>query len=569
MQIVTFGILRLLEHIKNGHFLIPQFQRDFTWKMAQTKLLIDSIARNYPIGSLLVLEKNDNITLQSRKLDANYENDSQESERLDKATSSSCYVLDGQQRLTSIARFFLKGDSKKNYYFDLKAMYESFEKENLGWIISRPKRKTEDIRKDDNRLIRADIVMKQEKCDIYIAQYIEEHYVFEGCDSSKKKHNAYVAAAKLKGIFETIRNFSIPVVTLDNSVPLESVCRVFETINSTGTRLTTFDLAVAKYFPDPALKDLFDKSQEELPILKDYDVDGEAILKILSLYHLRDNKKFPEPTRAILLSLPKDFINDKWEEAATCLSDAFKWLRNRGAIPITKPPHGMLVSIAATLMFFPRGLNQPYFSVLLERWYFCSTLTTDSVARTNYKIGSDFGKLCDFLGTGGDFIDCPMVYFSTSAIIAIQDRKNNSNYQVIQALMRNNAKKDLMTGDPLDNNTEDHHIYPYALYKSGLKKNALNSIANKVIVSKSTNRDLRDKNPEKYLVALIEQNKNLGTTAVLDRIKACLIPYNSNNDNAMYKTENFNKFLENRANLIIDKIREVVGKAWREPALDE
>ena len=56
-----------------------------------------------------------------------------------------------------------------------------------------------------------------------------------------------------KGVFEAIRKFSIPFVALDNDAPLESVCRVFETINSTGTRLTTFDLAVARYYPEPDL----------------------------------------------------------------------------------------------------------------------------------------------------------------------------------------------------------------------------------------------------------------------------------------------------------------------------
>lgn len=75
MQTINFEIGNLLKKIKAGHFLIPQFQRDFTWKEGQTKLLVDSIARNYPIGSLLILGQNKEVGLRSRKLDVNYLSD--------------------------------------------------------------------------------------------------------------------------------------------------------------------------------------------------------------------------------------------------------------------------------------------------------------------------------------------------------------------------------------------------------------------------------------------------------------------------------------------------------------
>lgn len=107
MQTINFDIGQLLKKIRAGHFLIPQFQRDFTWKEGQTRLLVDSIARNYPIGSLLILGKNKEVPLKSRKLDATYppkNGDIDISISFDEPSSESYYVLDGQQRLTSIAR---------------------------------------------------------------------------------------------------------------------------------------------------------------------------------------------------------------------------------------------------------------------------------------------------------------------------------------------------------------------------------------------------------------------------------------------------------------------------------
>ncbi len=106
MQTIPFDIFQLLKKVKANHFVIPQFQRDFTWKDGQYKLLIDSIARGYPIGSLLLLGKNDAIPLKCRPLDARYppvDNNFDDVAADIEPNPDTYYVLDGQQRLTSVA----------------------------------------------------------------------------------------------------------------------------------------------------------------------------------------------------------------------------------------------------------------------------------------------------------------------------------------------------------------------------------------------------------------------------------------------------------------------------------
>lgn len=573
MQTINFDIGQLLKKIKAGHFLIPQFQRDFTWKEGQTRLLVDSIARNYPVGSLLILGKNEDVPLKSRKLDAKYtpkESEiSSDTELFDEASLASYYVLDGQQRLTSVARVFLNAHPKRNYYFDLKKMYEVFDNENPSWIVSRARGKRDPERKDNNRLIRTDIALDQEKCDVFISEYIEDSGDFP--DFVSDRNLARKASAKLKGVFETIRKFSIPFVALDNDAPLESVCRVFETINSTGTRLTTFDLAVARYYPQPDLKELFDNSLDKHDILREYEIDGERVLQILSLYYLRNEaNKFPEATRSVLLSLEPNFINKHWNDAAYHLSQACEWVKQLGATAKTQPPHGTLVSIAATLMCFPGSLTKPEFSSTLRKWYFCSTLAANPSLSNNYKIGDDFRRFCDFLEKELD-IQYSRVYFSINEIIEIK-HITDSRYKAIQALMRTMVREDLITGNLLNGELEDHHIFPYSLKKSGLNKNKLNSIANKIIVSKDTNRNLGNNNPEKYLKELAEYHRREGNTGDLNRrLKACFIPYNSDDLKFEHylKKEAFDIFLNDRAQLIIERIKEVVGDAWKAPLDDE
>jgi hypothetical protein len=490
-------------------------------------------------------------------------------ESFDEPTSESYYILDGQQRLTSIARVFLDAHPKRNYYFDLRQMHQKFQDENPSWIVSRARGKKNPDRKDHNRLIRTDVAIDQEKCDVYISEYLEDSDDFP--EFKDDRFEARKAAARLKGIFETIRKFSIPFVALENDAPLESVCRVFETINSTGTRLTTFDLAVARYYPAPDLKDLFETSMDKFPVIGEYDIDGERILQILSLYHLRKVDKFPEATRSVLLSLKSDYICDTWDKAADYLSQTCEWLRNLGATERTQPPHGILVSIATTLMCFPDCLRNPNFSATLRRWYFSTTLARSPFPANNYKVGDDFRRFCRNLETGED-LRYPIVYFSTKEIIEVR-RAIDGRYKAIQALMRTTVKEDLMTGDRLQGDLEDHHIFPYSLNKSGLSKGLLNSIANRVLVSKRTNRDLTNKNPESYLGDLAELHVAQGSTGDLDRrLKSCFIPYSSSEagfrDN--FAQRRFPEFLSQRAKVLVRRIREVVGDSWKEPSdLDE
>lgn len=571
MQTINFDIGQLLKKVRDGHFLIPQFQRDFTWKEGQTRLLIDSIARNYPVGSLLILGKNESVPLKSRRLDATYppkEEIVPQEEQFDEPSSESYYVLDGQQRLTSIARVFLDAHPNRNYYFDLKKMHELFKMENPSWIVSRARGKKNPERKDNNRLIRTDIALDQAKCDVYISEYIEDSGDFP--EFELDKNLARRAAAALKGVFETIRKFSIPFIALDNDAPLESVCRVFETINSTGTRLTTFDLAVAKYYPEPDLKELLDGSADSYPILSEYEMDGERILQILSLYYLGKKGKFPEATRSVLLSLTPDFINQQWSSAAFHLSEACEWVKQLGATAKTQPPHGTLVSIAATLMCYPGRLDKPEFSTTLRKWYFCSTLAADPSPANNYKIGYDFRKFCDFLETGNS-VSYPRVHFSVDELINIK-HISDSKYKAIQALMRTTAKEDLITGNMLNNDLEDHHIFPYSLNKSGITKNKLNSVVNKIILSKESNRSVGNINPDKYLADLADHHRREGNTADFNRrLQSCFIPYSSDNSDfhKKFHKENFIVFLEDRARMIIDRIKSVTGDAWKSPMEQE
>lgn len=156
MQTISFELPKLLRLIRENRFQIPQFQRPFRWRTNQVKLLVDSLIRSYPVGSLLVMGKNPEMPLKARTIEASIAADESSDFTIETEVTDDIketyLVLDGQQRLTSIARVLLNADPKRSYYFDLKEMLSTFggnssDDDELPWIKAYTKGKRDPERK--------------------------------------------------------------------------------------------------------------------------------------------------------------------------------------------------------------------------------------------------------------------------------------------------------------------------------------------------------------------------------------------------------------------------------------
>ena len=90
----TIFFSSLLEEIKEGRIKIPKFQRPWVWTDKQALNLLDSVARSYPIGSLLIWRTSTKLKTERQFGDFVLP------ETPDLVPTD--YVLDGQQRLTVI-----------------------------------------------------------------------------------------------------------------------------------------------------------------------------------------------------------------------------------------------------------------------------------------------------------------------------------------------------------------------------------------------------------------------------------------------------------------------------------
>jgi uncharacterized protein with ParB-like and HNH nuclease domain len=110
----------LIGRLREGRFVIPDFQREFEWRPWDIRDLMRSIFLDYYIGSLLLWKgKNENFAALSCEPIYGSKGDA----------GPEYIVLDGQQRLTAMHYAFLAPDialpNRSNRYFFLCASIAS------------------------------------------------------------------------------------------------------------------------------------------------------------------------------------------------------------------------------------------------------------------------------------------------------------------------------------------------------------------------------------------------------------------------------------------------------------
>lgn len=198
----------LIADVARGEIKVPQFQRPFVWKVEQALELLDSIVNSYPIGSLLLWKTSDKLATERNIGDFQLP----ETDEL----SPTSYVLDGQQRLTVIYSALSEAANEDQF----SASY------NL-----------ED----------AEFIETPANDSLHIFP-LKNLYNTTGLLNFRTRLQDHADAAalqeRLDRVVDNLTRYQVPVVEL-RGLTLEEVCPIFERINSSGTKLSTYDLMVA------------------------------------------------------------------------------------------------------------------------------------------------------------------------------------------------------------------------------------------------------------------------------------------------------------------------------------
>jgi hypothetical protein len=249
----------LIGYLRDGRFVIPDFQREFEWKPWDVRDLMRSIFLDYYIGSLLLWKgKSDNFAALSCEPIYGYHGD----------WKPEYIVLDGQQRLTAIYYAFLAPDkplpNRRNRFFFFihvdKFMSETYD-EAFGyeWLTRRWAKVLANKDAQYASHLFPFAVVGATGWELY--SWVQGYESFwkdkaakadaEGDKTAATLADTHAKSAKefgehLKGITE---QYQISYIELDKDLKLDKVCDIFTQINSRGVRLDVFDLVNALIKP--------------------------------------------------------------------------------------------------------------------------------------------------------------------------------------------------------------------------------------------------------------------------------------------------------------------------------
>lgn len=196
----------LLERVGTRDIRLPEIQRDYVWKSSQIAWLLDSLYRGYPSGSLLLWESDDEVT----------EKDVASSVASTSVTRPQ-YLLDGQQRLTSLHRVFA-GHERAKVVFNVES--EKFQLESVAT-------------KKDARWVP---VQKLLRAEFKAAEKRALRNQYPDLDEDELDDRITRVAR--------IRDYKYRVEILQG-MPYKEVTEIFVRVNSRGKNLTRGDLALA------------------------------------------------------------------------------------------------------------------------------------------------------------------------------------------------------------------------------------------------------------------------------------------------------------------------------------
>lgn len=382
-QQAQYAIDLLVKRIRTGRLALPDFQRDFVWSPSQVVELLDSVAREWPIGSLLLLSGPTQFAF--RPIDDGPRIDS---DHLD------LYILDGQQRVTALYHA-IANVSPFCYYVDFSALLAD-EEDCIKW-----ERRGRFEKEYPTRAARA----SAQKALIQDVWETETFYEWlQHCPSSVDRAQVLrVRQQRLMGLQTSV--YKIMAIVLDQSIELEALARIFETLNRTGVALNAFDLMVAAMYPTGfRLRDEWELAKDRYQDLRTYEVNELELLRLIALLvRIEQGRGASRGVRqGDLLSLKRSFVTEYWERAAACYADALSFVRTEFGVvsPEVVPAWTMILSVASALYVNLEVRD-------IHAWWQTSLLRQSYAQAANTRVVSDVDSMFRDARIGLDSLPVP------------------------------------------------------------------------------------------------------------------------------------------------------------------
>lgn len=576
----TLPYSTLISEIEKGIVKIPQFQRDFIWTKRKACKLMDSIVKGYPIGTFILWKTKERLR-SIRNIGGIDLPEPPDGDFIQ-------YVLDGQQRLTSLFTI-LKGlkitrsaagtvDKKGGLSpAALAKLLDKMTPEKLQRLRDILKAANEDdfsemyvnlTANDDDEIIIIDIENVDKNNIIKLNDLLS--------GSLKKLANYPVELhEKIDTYRQRIQSYPFPAIIIKEA-PLDVATEIFTRINVGGVPLSVFEIMVAKTYDAEQNFDLADKYNELVARLAEADYETISPATVLQTVSVLLTK---ECSRKRILTLNKKKFIDIWNDTVDAIEHTVDYFRGFFRIPVSQllPYNALIVPFA---YFFhhhkdkPTGDKQKY----LQDFFWRCSLSGRYSSAVESKLAQDVKRIDlilkdqlpkydfaidvspEFIKNNGWFSAGRSYIKAMLCIFAHHQPKSFNDNSIVQ--INNNWLKQA-------NSKNYHHFFPKAfIEKKGTTFQAEgNHVLNITIVDDFLNkRKIRDNAPSIYMAKFAKHNPDIDSA-----MKTHLI---DDLDEFGIWTDEYDKFIDKRALKVSEELKkriiaQAVDTQGQEPIFDD
>lgn len=526
------SIPKIISKISSGDIRIPAFQREFVWDPNQVAFLLDSVYKGFPVGTVVFWQTSERLRTEKKLGDFKLP-EPQKSYPVN-------YVLDGQQRLTSLFsafQFELSPDSS-----DWVEIYLDMETDSHPEDVSFSALQDDEV--DLNRYFPVKSFFDPTGFYTAMSRLTDDQKVF------------------VNDVQNKLRDFKIPVVTFETDDKNE-VAIVFERINRAGTELKTFELLTAwSWSEDFDLIEKFEDLQGDIEGAGFHDLvsDRELQLRICSAV-ISGETAAPK-----ILDLSGQDIRDRFNEIRNGILGAIDFLQNQIGVKHYKmlPFPSALIPLSCYFST-DKSDGQKYDArqkEILKKWFWISTLSRRFSNDVTERQTADIAEINKLkLNPAHDFK-------FPSFELRIDFRKNRfsaatGNSKALILMLASQRPKSFLSNSEISvvdvlkkgSKHEFHHIFPKNHLKNiGILNDRANVLANLCYLTRHDNNEIKDKDPADYF-------ESIDPTFRKDILSSALVDYAD-------KDLEYEDFVEARAKRLERLVQELTDLTAIPPSLE-
>lgn len=526
----------LFSDIDKGRIKIPQFQREFVWGKVRSAKLIDSLIKGFPIGTFILWKTQDRLR-HIRNLGNVDLPDTPSGEPVN-------YVLDGQQRLTSLYAV------------------------RKGIILTREGREVDYrdicIRLDLDPDADEEVVLTEPPEDKSIATISVHELLEAGIAKLVKKFPNHVDT--IDAYQKRLKGYDFSTIVID-SYAIDIACEVFTRINTGGQELTLFEIMVAKTYDHE--RD-FDLAREYDSLLNSQNGDKDLaavsydlIPSVTILQCVAAHLLGKEIRRRDILTLDKVKFIDAWPTVTDGVFAAVDYLRSHLKVTVARllPYNALLIPF--TYFFIRNKFEMPSHDqhLSLKQYFFWAALTNRFTSAVETKIGEDLKRMDRILKGKKPSYRGEVITINPQDLVWRRFSTGDAFCQAVLCLFCQAKPKSFKSNGELtldnswlrqSNSRNYHHFFPRAyLKKKGRVMNEINVLMNITLVDDYLNkRVIKAQPPSKYMKAFKKTNPRLDHTIQSHLITGDAV--------TAYQSDDYEAFLVARAETVAAALNEAL-----------